>query len=111
MASQSGNKSGDIEISEAPEVLHVRPKRGPDSRDDSPTSSEHAAGPTGLPGYYSEYYGKDSHGMPKVVAPETMVGSQSKTPPVTLMQHWRTASKGWGAYLKTRDAWIAIGLG
>lgn len=112
MASQFGNKSGDIEISETPEVVHVRPKRGLDSRDDSPTSIQQGAGPAGSADYYAEYDSKAAHGTPQIVgAREAMVGPQDETRPVTLMEHWKNARKGWGAYIKTKDFWIVLALG
>lgn len=112
MASQSGNKSADIEIREAPEVVHVRPKRGPDSRDDSPTSSQQVASQAASADYYAEYDNNAAHGTPQIVGtPETMVGPQDETRHVTLMEHWKNARKGWGAYIKTKDFWIVLALG
>lgn len=109
--SRSTNKGGDIEVTEAPEIVHVRPKRGPDSRDDTPTSS--TAGPTGLEGLdgYAADKGQE-HGVPQYVGAHQMeVPKQTETQPMTLMHHWKTARRGWLTYVRTKDFWIVLALG
>lgn len=95
------NKDGDIEVNDAVEIVHVRPKRGPDSRDDTPTSS--TVGASGLDGYAS-----DKHGVPQFVAEGP---GQTETESVTLMQHWKNTRRGWFTYVKTKEFWIVLALG
>ena len=113
MASEirSTNKVGDIEVTDAPEVVHVRPKQGPDSRDDTPTSSTvGASGLEGLDGYAADK--SQRHGVPQFVGESQMETSrQTETQPVTLMHHWKTARHGWLTYVRTKDFWIVLALG
>lgn len=100
------NKDGDIKVTDAVETVHVRPKRGPDSRNDAPTSS--TVGASGLDGCASD----KAHGVPQFVGASQMEGpAQGEAEAVTLMQHWNNTRRGWLTYIRTKDFWIVLALG
>lgn len=67
----------------------------------------------------TDFYSRDravEHGAPQLVGgqyggTEDQVQYVGEGKPVTWMQHWKTARRGWLAYVKTKDFWIVLVLG
>lgn len=103
MTSQApaAGKSGNIGVAETP---------APNNAGANLPSYETTNGQHGVPrlthGSTIDGYSSDSKAFEQLDGP-----GRKDAQPVTLMQHWNTARRGWLTYVRTKDFWIVLLLG